>query len=404
MKETACQIKESLCLIGMVQIMTNVLLIYDVFIPSVRLCGYEQMKWLEQKGKISFTCSDAKEVTSDQCSQADVVIFVRSSTWLEWKIAKRCKKADKLILYVLDDDVFEIAQDSLVTAYFHQSTVRNRVRWFIANSNVFVSPSKHILEKYKKDAKRILLLEEPCLNYNAASARKKENRKLKIGFAGSVDRTGDVQRTLQEAIEEFYKKHKEEADIEFMGAKIELIDKLGLTHYPYEEEYEQYQKRFFELNWDIGLAPMPDTEFHRGKHYNKYIEYGSIGCVGIYSNVIPYTYIVKNGENGILCGNSTKEWIEAMEWCLENPERIEKIRRNIESDMKKNFTLERIVKEFLDQIPEILTYKAGKKGKYPVVFYRKMSWMIRYVEFIIRNGKDTPKKFLEKVFPHYYSD
>lgn len=377
--------------------MTNVLLIYDVFIPSVRLCGYEQMKCLEKQGKISFIASDAKELKGKQCEWADVVLFVRSSTWLEWKIAKQCKKAGKLILYALDDDVFEIAPDSLSAVYFNQKTVRSRVRWFIKNSDVFISPSRHILEKYKHDAKRTLRIEEPSFKHEFIPEKKKENRKLKIGFAGSVDRTGDVQRILQGAIEEFYEKYKEEADIEFMGAKIDLIDKLGLKYYPYEEDYEKYQKRFAELNWDIGLAPMPDTEFHRGKHYNKYIEYASIGCIGIYSNVIPYTYAVKDKENGILCGNTTKEWLEALEWCLENREKLKTIRENVEEDVKRNFTVEVVTERFVEELPEVAEYKAKKKGRYPMAVYGKLSWLVRYVEFVIRNGVETPKKVLKKI-------
>lgn len=376
---------------------TNVLLIYEDFIASVRLCGYEQMRYLEKEGRINFQHNNNYKITAKQCEWADVVIFVRSSTWLEWNIARRCQKAGKYIIYILDDDVFEIAPDSLSAHYFHQDTVRNRVYWFIKNSDIFISPSRHILEKYKNDAKRVLRLEEPCLKNNFASVKKKENRKLKIGFAGSVDRAGDVERILQEAIEEFYERHKEEADIEFMGAKIDLIDRLGLTYYPYEEDYEQYQKRFFELNWDIGLAPMPDTEFHRGKHYNKYIEYGSIGCVGMYSNVIPYTYVIEHKKNGILCGNSTKEWVEALEWCLENRDKVEGIRGNVKVDVEKNFTLEGIVESFVEQLPEIVNYKVEKNGRYPILLYRILSWLIRYVEFVIRNGAKTPKKLLEKL-------
>ena len=377
--------------------MTNVFLLYESFIPSVKLCAYEQMSYLQQKVKIEFIHSKVQSVTTQQCKWADVVIFVRSSRWLEWKIAKKCKKARKLILYVLDDDVFEIAPDSLSAGYFHKDAVRKRVWWFIKNSDVFISPSRHILEKYKSDAKQVLRLEEPCLKHNFASVHKKKNRKLKIGFAGSVDRAGDVQRIVQQAIEEFYEKHKEEVDIEFMGAKIDLIDRLGLTYYPYEEDYEQYQKRFFELNWDIGLAPMPDTEFHRGKHYNKYIEYSSIGCVGIYSDVIPYDYIVEDKRNGILCGNSTKEWVEALEWCLENQDKVQEIRRNVEIDVEKNFTLEGIVERFVEQLPKVVSYKVEKKGRCSILLYRKLNWFIRCREFVIRNGAGTPKKLVRKI-------
>lgn len=373
--------------------MTNVLLIYDVFIPSVRLCGYEQMEYLQKQKKIDFIAADAKKLTRHQCIWADVVIFARSSTWLEYKLLKEFKKQKKYIIYVLDDDVFEVPKDSMVYDYFQMSAVRKRVKKNIELCDIFASPSKHLLQKYGKGEK--VRIEEPSL-FHLAEERKVEE-KLKIGFAGSIDRNGDLENMLQEAIIEFYSKYKEQVEISFMGAKPKFVEQLGLNYIPYQENYEKYQEKLKEQNWSIGLAPMPDTEFHKGKHYNKYVEYASVGCVGIYSNVIPYTYQIKDKVNGILCENGKDGWIQAMEWCLNHTEKVEEIRKNIQKEVKEQFSIQATAEQFVKDLPELISYQAPRSRNTFVWWYRKISRVIRYFEFVIRNGTRVPEKLWEKI-------
>jgi len=50
----------------------------------------------------------------------------------------------------------------------------------------------------------------------------------------------------------------------------------------------------------IGLAPLQDTAFNRGKSFIKFLDIAAMGGVGVYSNCAPYTDIVEQGKNGLL--------------------------------------------------------------------------------------------------------
>ena len=110
-----------------------------------------------------------------------------------------------------------------------------------------------------------------------------------------------------------------------MGAHPEFVDKLGLKHLPYQDGYDAYTAYMAKCNWDIGLAPMPLSEFHRCKYFNKYIEYASFGIAGIYTNCEPYIYGIRDHENGLLVNNTTEEWVNAISELIEN----EKLRKQI---------------------------------------------------------------------------
>ena len=68
-----------------------------------------------------------------------------------------------------------------------------------------------------------------------------------------------------------------------------------------------------ESNFNIGFAPLDNTYFANRKYFNKYIEYTKFGILGMYSNTMPYTLIVKDKENGILVDNSS-EVKEVINW------------------------------------------------------------------------------------------
>lgn len=118
-----------------------------------------------------------------------------------------------------------------------------------------------------------------------ALAEKPENPDgvVHIGFAGSADRGQDVDTILAEALEEVSRKYGDRISIEIFGTDTEIARRLRCMTIPYTESYEAYQEKMKELNWDIGLAPMPETAFHACKYYNKLVEYAGYGIVGIYS-------------------------------------------------------------------------------------------------------------------------
>lgn len=375
--------------------MTNVLLIYDSFIPTVRLCAYEQLNYLANKGLLYFEHCNAREVTGKQCSKADVVIFVRSSTVLELSLAKKCKKKNKFLIYILDDDLLNIAPDLHSTPYYSMENIKNRMKKILNLCDVLASPSSRLLHKYEKYIiSKTILIEEPCKMY---SNKRVENEKIKIGFAGSPDHNRDLNSMLNNVIHTIYNKYNDIVVIEFFGAKPKIVDDLNLKYYSYTNNYEEYQKKLIELNWDVGLAPLADTEFNKCKHYNKYIEYGSIGCVGVYSNIEPYTKVIKNGINGYLCDNIEEIWFQSLETIILNKKVLGEISGNVMKEISQNFTIPSVAENLIIDLPDLIEYKAPINRCFFVKGIKTYSIFIRGLEYLKRNGMKTPITLFEKL-------
>lgn len=374
--------------------MTQVLLLYEKFIPSVRLCAYEQLNYLAKKGFFEFNHCQTDKVSRDQCENADVVVFVRTSTELDLILAQKFKEAGKFIAYVLDDDLLHIEKGLTLTPYYQMKVVRRRIKTILEISDMLISPSQYLLHKYSVYVKRTVRIEEPCL-YRHNSKFQKD--RIKIGFAGSPDRNKDINEILDNVITHLYNKYRDIVEFEFFGAKPSVVDKLNLKFYSYEENYEIYQNRIASLNWDIGLAPMSSTEFKKCKYYNKYTEYGAIQCVGVYSKVKPYTDIIIDGYNGLLCDNTVEEWITKLEDIIFSQTKLLAMKEDIKREMDLKFNVEIVGHNYLINFQELQYYKAPK-SHYPLfTFYRNYAKVTRIKEFVIRNKWNTPIRLIQKL-------
>ena len=62
-------------------------------------------------------------------------------------------------------------------------------------------------------------------------------------------------------------------------------------------------------DFDIGIMPLPNTEWAKGKCAMKILQYMGVGVPSIGSAVGANTEVIKDGENGLLAA-SDDEWVE----------------------------------------------------------------------------------------------
>ena len=334
--------------------MTHVLLISHELIPSVRLCGYEQYTHMQEQGLIELRFSPAKSLTPELAGWADVVQFVRPDSAAELVCARELRQAGKYLIFTLDDDLFEIPDGFGSSEYYRRQNVVRNMREIMSLCHCFLSPSAHLRTKYGQGFERVCAIEEPALFDEPPSPTRMPSEKLRIGFAGSIDRAGDIDSLLRQALSEVARRYGDRVDIEFFGAKPALIEQLHFRHIPYCDSYEEYQSTIRRLQWDIGLAPMPDSEFHRGKHYNKFVEYAACGIVGVYSDVLPYKGTVEHEISGMLSSNDPESLLASIERLILDPALLASMRQNVVALATDRFSLPAVTDALRTELGDIL--------------------------------------------------
>lgn len=373
--------------------MMNVLVVSTTFIPSVLLCGHCQLEYLEKQGKCNYKFSISHFINKRNVEWADIIIFLRSDSDIDAYVSKIAKKAGKKLIYVMDDDLLNVPDYLSSSPYYLLPSTQHNIKTIMANCDTFLTPSPVLLKKYGPDFKYSFTIAEPSLN---RITKKEDNDKVKIGFAGSIDRAQDLNEILEEAITQIVRKYDDSIEIEIMGAKPDFVEKLGLTHLPYQDGYDVYTAYMARCNWDIGLAPMPLTEFHRCKYFNKYVEYASFGIAGIYTNCEPYVFGIKDMKNGLLVNNTTEEWVAAISKLIDD----EKLRKQISKECLKEaneiYALDVLADDYLEKIT--VDYKKPDKASIPslgmakfIIFFKRVYRKVK------EQGKDFPSWLYKKL-------
>ena len=316
--------------------MIRVLLLYNEFIPSVQFCAFLHLEYLQKKGRIFFQHSKSLAVTNKQLNSSDIIIFVRSDSYFERILSEKLKKAGKYLIYILDDDLLNVPPNISAFSHYSQKDIQNNIKTIMNHCDCLLSPSIKIIEKYGHKFKNTGVLEQPA---SIISNSKKKNL-IKIGFAGSVDRSSEIKKILPDVIDYFHTKYGNRIEFNFIGISPIFSKEYNIKYYKFEKNYKTYRNKIIELNWDIGIAPLEDNEFNNCKHYNKFIEYSSLGIAGIYSNVTPYKEIILERETGLLSENNSKSWIEMIELYIEDSNLLDKIVKQSQLFCIDNFSIE----------------------------------------------------------------
>lgn len=303
----------------------RVLLVYRAMLPSIRLCGHCQLESLAKRGIIEYKAVQEMNLSAADMNWAEVVVLGRLDSWYEFQIARRFRRSGRYVIYILDDDLLNISPDVSSAAFYAQPEVRENILGMIALSDALLTPSPLLAEKYARDGRVALMTEEPALD-PVPYAPHDPSSPVKIGFAGSIDRKGDLDRLLREALLRVRDRYGERVRFEFFGAKPGFIPALNARHIPYCDSYDVYRKTLDACAWDIGLAPLAASEFNACKHYNKFCEYAAAGIVGIYSDCMPYTRIPDRTLYGRFCSNTPEDWYDAICALIEDREAREACR------------------------------------------------------------------------------
>ncbi len=130
--------------------------------------------------------------------------------------------------------------------------------------------------------------------------KKKNNEKLVIGWTG----THSTMKYLQKIVPTI-KKIQQEIDVNFLVISNQKPD-LPISHLIYKK-WNQTTEIEDLLLMDIGIMPLDNTEWEKGKCGFKAIQYMALGVPALVSPVGVNTKIVDHGIDGFICENES-EW------------------------------------------------------------------------------------------------
>src|SRR5260370_8074041 len=126
------------------------------------------------------------------------------------------------------------------------------------------------------------------------------------------------------------------------------LDRVHVENDPWRLETEQTNLASF----DIGIMPLWDSVWTRGKCGYKILQYMGVGTAVVASDVGVNNEIISHGENGFLA-RTQDDWVEALSSLIRNAEECRKIGLGGREIIEKRYSLERFAQGYVKLLREV---------------------------------------------------
>lgn len=237
------------------------------------------------------------------------------------------KKIGKKIIYDLDDAIY-IRNASPANRFLKYLKYPSKIKNILKIADHVITCNEYLAVYASKYNKNVTVIPTSVNTEKFTPKIKEAAGDITIGWIGSYS-TG---RYLEELRSVFYCLAKQyKFVLKIIGAGEVGIESQGINliklDWSLADEIQQFQ------SLDIGVYPLPDNEWTRGKTGFKTIQYMSVGIPCVVSNVGTNRCIVQDGVNGYLA-KTEEDWVEKISKLIEDAELRKKIglagRRTVE--------------------------------------------------------------------------
>ncbi|WP_258027404.1 glycosyltransferase family protein [Halomonas caseinilytica] len=233
------------------------------------------------------------------------------------------------IVYLIDDDIPAASEDSRLPVAYRRRMARVAAMQprLLALANVVVTSSDCLAARFTGDHADVRVLTPPLIAPLPDFAHF-DGPDCRVGFHGTRAHLEDLQH-IAPALKRLHDTSSR-VSLEIMlgchtPAELQGLERLSSPSAMSWKGFRDYQQRH---RIHIGLAPLLDTDFNRGKSFIKFLDISAMGGVGVYSRRPPYTDIVEHGVTGLLVDDTPQAWYDALEYLVDQPKVARRMAEN----------------------------------------------------------------------------
>ena len=285
------------------------------------------------------TVLNPKKINKQNLKNFNTIILVRYipfGIFLDLLILKR---RSKKIILLLDDNLLDLNIFSELP-FSYKLKIFFAVYCYKYFFNLFINQiwvtNKILGDKVKK---KILTRKIDIKLLSLSNCKTYESRKIyKIAYLGTSSHTKEL-RWLKILFEKIQEKRKDCLIEIYVNKKwrnyFRSIPRIKMT---YPLNWETFYLDTSIGNVDIVLNPILNSNFNKFRSPTKFFDITRLKAVGIYSNTIPFSEFINNNIDGVLLDNNVDNWIEKINFLLDNSDIREKLLLNAQKRLEKHFS------------------------------------------------------------------
>jgi glycosyltransferase involved in cell wall biosynthesis len=172
--------------------------------------------------------------------------------------------------------------------------------------------------------------------------------KIVIGWSGSITTIKHFEYALP-FLKKIRERYRDRVIFKVIGDGSYRNDALGIVGMPWNKETEVEDLSTF----DIGIMPLPNDEWARGKCGLKGLQYMALGIPTIMSPVGVNKEIITDGENGFLAHHQD-EWVSKLAMLIDEEELARKMGLAARNTVLAKYSVDTVKGHYLELFEEVL--------------------------------------------------
>jgi glycosyltransferase involved in cell wall biosynthesis len=249
-------------------------------------------------------------VTLPMLDGYDVVVAQRWNSHKGLGVWRRASLRSKIV-YELDDDLWHVTPENWV-AYnlYNQPDIRDATTHAGEVADLITVTTEPLAEVLREVCghDRVAVLPN-CIPSWATRLPHTLHRRPRVGWAGGASHGIDVGQVAS-PVRRFLKRFPD-WDLQLNGQDYRDTFKVPASRaffVPWTPVYENPEKYYAGISYDIGLAPLYPTRFARSKSAIRVLEHGARSIPTVATDIEPYRGLITHGVDGFLVKRD-HEWL-----------------------------------------------------------------------------------------------
>jgi glycosyltransferase involved in cell wall biosynthesis len=247
-----------------------------------------------------------------RAGRADVILIHRTACLAGPALLERMlSRWDRPVLFDFDDAIY-LRDTSGANGVFDRLKFPGKTAALCRLSSLVVAGSEY-LAGYARRHNPCVVVVPTSIDTNAYVPVDREgpSARVTIGWTGSA-----TSLTYLEAFAPVLREllRRRDVDIRVQSNRPPVLPGVRVVWQRWAPDTEVQEIR----RYDIGIKPMPDTPWSRGKCPMKELQYMALGVPAVCSGVGASVEVIRNGENGFLA-DSEEQWLERLTRLIDDP-------------------------------------------------------------------------------------
>jgi len=288
------------------------------------------------------------------CDQADVVVwqfldFPHSfDIWQEMKA-----RHQKPFLMEIDDYFMDVPEGNEAMEQYSAGTPRSMVAMSqLRQSDAVIVSTPYLAEMYKNYNDRIYVVPNSIDFSEWRDLEIGKHDRIRIGWIGGGTHGKDLEM-IHPAIEKILADHPEVWFYCIHGCP-NIYKNMAQVYWTKKwATINLYPKFMASFKFDIGIAPLEDNNFNRGKSNLRWLEYSALRLPTVASPLPDFARSIEPGKNGFLASD-TDSWVAYLEELIASKGLRREMGRAAYQSIRENFNVTKTANQYRHILQEFI--------------------------------------------------